>query len=195
MFKLDENVDRRVRADSKRNMETLLEAAMEVFRTSGVDAPVREIASKAKLGIGTLYRHFPQRSDLIIAVFQHEVNSCADTAYSLLQRHEPGDAVALWLQRYASFIEAKIGLATALHSGDPAYETLPAYFREKLLPALTMLLDRAVETGQIRADVAPSDLLIAVARLCMQSHDEGPEYSRRMVSLLVDGLRYGTTNP
>lgn len=186
-------LNKHTRADSKRNMETLLRAAMEVFTISGVDAPVREIASRANLGIGTLYRHFPQRSDLIIAVFQHEVDSCVDTAYTLLTHHEPGEAVALWLHRYASFIDTKRGLATALHSGDPAYDTLPAYFRERLLPALTMMLDRAVASGQIRSDVEPGDLLIAVARLCMQSQDEGPEYARRMVSLLVDGMRYGAT--
>src|ERR1041385_8997286 len=74
------SLERRVRADAQRNIEALLQAALTVFATSGVDAPVREIADKAGVGIGTLYRHFPQRADLIAAVFRHEIDACADAA-------------------------------------------------------------------------------------------------------------------
>ncbi len=188
------STDKRVRVDAQRNTDALLEAALAVFATSGVDAPVREIAEKAGVGVGTLYRHFPQRSDLIVAVFQHEVDACADAASVIAEEQEPGEALGRWMQRYAAFIATKRGLATALHSGNPAFETLPAYFLKRLLPAIQTLLEAAVAAGEVRADVEPGDLLRAVGNLCMQSHDEGPDHARRMVALLVDGLRYGASS-
>jgi AcrR family transcriptional regulator len=84
-----------LRADAQRNTDALLEAALAVFATSGVDAPVREIAVKAGVGVGTVYRHFPQRSDLIVAVFRHQVDGCADAAAVLAAEHAPGEALAL----------------------------------------------------------------------------------------------------
>jgi len=180
-----------VRADAQRNVDALLEAALAVFATSGVDAPVREIAVKAGVGVGTLYRHFPQRSDLIAAVFRREVDACATAAIALAAAHPPGEALARWMQRYAAFIATKRGLAAALHSGDPAFDSLPGYLKERLQPALRSLLDAGVAAGEIRADVDPSELLKAVGSLCMSARDLGPDYARRMVALLVDGLRFG----
>lgn len=185
---------RPLRADAQRNMDALLEAALAVFATSGVDAPVREIASKAGVGVGTVYRHFPQRADLIVAVFRHQVDACADAAPVLTAKYAPGEALALWMQRYADFIATKRGLATALHSGDPAYNTLPTYFDLRLRPALQALLDAAASVGEVRTDIEPNDLLKAVASLCMMADGDRTDYVRRMVALLVDGLRY-TTNP
>jgi AcrR family transcriptional regulator len=187
-----ERADRPVRADAKRNLGVLLKAAMEVFATSGVDAPVREIAEKAGVGVGTLYRHFPQRSDLIAAVFRQEVDACADAGPLLAQENEPGEALSKWMQRYVDFIAAKRGLAAALHSGDPAFDPLPIYFQQRLKPALLSLLDAAVAAGEVRPGVDPDDLLMAVASLAMPVRDGGPAQARRMVALLVDGLRYGT---
>jgi AcrR family transcriptional regulator len=189
-----DRADRPARADARRNTEALLKAARSVFATSGVDAPVREIAARAGVGVGTVYRHFPQRADLIAALFRHEVDACADAAQVLTTEHGPGEALALWMQRYMDFIAAKRGLATALHSGDPAFESLPAYFETRLRPALRGLLDAAVAAGEVRADVEPDDLLRAVARLSMSAHDEGAGPARRMVALLVDGLRYGANS-
>jgi AcrR family transcriptional regulator len=187
--------DRRVRADAQRNIDALLQAAMAVFADSGVDAPVREIAEKAGVGIGTIYRHFPQRSDLIVAVFRREVDACADAALVLAAEHEPGEALARWMQRYVDFISAKRGLAAALHSGDPAYNTLPAYFQKQLRPALQTLLEAAAAAGKVRGGVEPYELLRAVASLCTPAHDLGPDHARRMVDLLIDGLRYGAIAP
>jgi len=183
--------DRPVRADAQRNIDALLEAALAVFVTSGVDAPVREIVEKAGVGIGTFYRHFPQRADLVAAVFRHEIDACADAAQVLAAAHEPAEALAQWMQRYAAFIATKRGLASVLHSGNPAFDTLPAYFEQRLLPALRTLLDAAAAAGEIRGDIDADDLLKAVASLCMQTYNEGSDYARRMVALLVDGLRYG----
>jgi AcrR family transcriptional regulator len=182
---------RPVRADAQRNTNALLEAAMAVFATSGVDAPVREIAEKAGVGVGTVYRHFPQRSDLIVAVFRHEVDACADAALVLAAAHGPGDALARWIERYVDFVATKRGLAMALHSGNPAFDTLPAYFRQRLEPALRALLESATAAGEVRTDIAAEDLLGAVASLCRHAYEQGPEHARRMVALLVDGLRYG----
>lgn len=186
--------DRRVRADAQRNLDALLQTAKAVFTTSGVDAPVREIAEKAGVGIGTVYRHFPQRSDLIAAVFRREIDACADAAQILAVEHEPFEALANWVRRYAAFVATKRGLAKVLHSGDPAFDTLPAYFDQRLRPALQTLLEAGAAAGQVRGEVDANDLLVAVASLCMSAHSDGPGLAERMVALLVDGLRFGT-NP
>ena len=185
-----ERAPRRLRADAQRNIGSLLAAAKAVFGTSGVDAPAKEIADLAGVGVGTLYRHFPQRSDLVKAVLQHEIDARADAAPALAAVHEPGIALAKWLHRYTEFLTTKRGFATALHSGDPAFDALPGYFFQRLEPALGSLLDAAAAAGEIRADISAGDLLRAVALLCTPVSDEGIAYSRRMVTLLIDGLRY-----
>ncbi len=179
------------RADAQRKMSSLLQSAVEVFAKSGVDAPVREIAERAGVGLGTVYRHFPQRSDLIVAVFQTQVDACADAASVLAAKYEPGEALARWMQRYVDFITTKRGLAAALHSGDPAYSALPAYFNKRLQPALETLLDAAVAAKAVRPGIEAYDLLRAVATLCRGPQNKEPAYARKMVGLLVDGLRYG----
>jgi AcrR family transcriptional regulator len=182
---------RPLRADAQRNIDSLLDAAKTVFRTSSVDAPAKEIADLAGVGVGTLYRHFPKRSDLVRAVFQNEVDACADAAPALAGQHEPVMALEKWLHRYTEFLATKRGLASALHSGDPAFDALPGYFLERLGPALGSLLDAAVESGGIRAVASPKDILYAVSKLCLPVRDEEPGHGPRMVDLLVDGLQYG----
>jgi len=184
-----EGAPRRLRADAQRNIGSLLEAAKAVFGTSGVDAPAKEIADLAGVGVGTLYRHFPQRSDLVKAVLQREIDACADAALALAAANEPGAALTAWLHRYTGFLATKPGFAPALHSGDPAFDALPGYFFQRLEPALGSLLDAAAAAGEIRADISAGDLLRAVALLCMPVSDEGVVYSQRMVALLIDGLR------
>ncbi|MFY9863182.1 MAG: TetR family transcriptional regulator [Trebonia sp.] len=186
-----ERAPRRLRADAQRNIDSLLETAKTVFGTSGVDAPAKQIADLAGVGVGTLYRHFPQRSDLVKAVFQREVDACANAATMLAAAHEPGAALAKWLHRYTEFLATKRGLATALHSGDPAYCALPAYFMQRLGPALGSLLEAATASGEIRGGISAKDILHAVANLCVPVPGEGVAYSQRMVALLIDGLRYG----
>ncbi|WP_269857584.1 TetR/AcrR family transcriptional regulator [Streptomyces sp. RPT161] len=181
----------RVRADAQRSIDTLLTAAAEVFTVSGVDAPVRQITAKAGVGAGTLYRHFPQRSDLIAAVFRHEVDACADAAPSLVAQCEPVDALAQWLRRFAGFIATKRGLSAALHSGDPAYDSLPSYFQQRFVPVLGTLLDAAAKAGQIRSDIDPQDLLRAVGNLTLPAQEDDDGHTQRMIALLIDGLRYG----
>jgi AcrR family transcriptional regulator len=179
------------RADAQRKMNSLLKAATKVFAESGVDAPVREIAERAGVGLGTVYRHFPQRSDLIVAVFQSNVDACADAASALANEHPPITALSLWLERYVDFIGTKLGLCKALYSGDPAYKALPEYFNKRLRPALRTLLDAATKAKTVRPGADPDDLLVAVANLCSAGYGRDPQHARRMVRLLVDGLRYG----
>lgn len=181
----------KIRIDVQRNINALLEAAKEVFTISGVDAPVREIASKAGVGIGTLYRNFPHRADLIAAVFRHEVDDFMDLAPTLKQDYQPSEALAQFMLRYVDFIAFKRGLSVALYSGDKAYESLPAYLHKRLEPLLKELLENAVSAGEVRGGVAPYDLLRAVGNLSATSDGSGAEHARRMVNLLVDGLRYG----
>ncbi len=153
-------------------------------------SPTRPVSASA-----TLYRHFPQRSDLIIAVFRKEVDACAGAASILAAEHGPGEALASWMQRFVDFVATKRGLGAALHSGDPAYESLPVYFEERLVPALQSLLDAAAAAGEVRADIDANELLNAAAVLGGSAHLAAPGQSRRMVALLVDGLRYGASAP
>ncbi len=182
---------RPMRADGQRKLAALLEAAIRIFAKSGVDAPVREIAEAAGVGLGTVYRHFPQRSDLIAAVFQSQVKACADAATVFAGKYGPAEALSRWMQRYVDFIGTKQGLAAALHSGDQAYSALPHYFDEHLRPALKGLLDEAVRAKAIRSGIEPKELLGAVGTLCCQGPHMDVASARRMVNLLIDGMRYG----
>ena len=187
--------ERRVRADAQRNLDALLEAAKAVFVTAGVDAPVREIAAKAGVGVATVYRHFPRRADLVAAVFRREMDACADAAPALAAEQAPFEALASWMGRFADFIATKRGLATALHSGDPAFEGLMGQFERRLRPAYRTLFGAAVAAGQVRADVDGDEILSAVASLCMSAYNVGPGHAERMVALLLDGLRCGARAP
>lgn len=182
---------RPVRADARRNVEALLKAAAEVFDAMGVDAPVKEIADRAGVGVGTLYRHFPQRPDLIKAIIRKEVDACADAAATLSASRPPVEALELWMQGLVDLAATKRGLAPALHSGDPAYRALPDYVVGRLAPALRGLLDVAAATGMVRGDVDAKELLLAGMRVASPASEGDSAQARRMVALLVDGLRFG----
>src|SRR6185369_8878736 len=109
-----QGTDKRIRADARRSLDALVNAAKAVFATSGVDAPVREIADKAGVGIGTLYRHFPQRADLVTAVFRSEIEACADATPLFAAQYLPGEALERWVERFVGFIATKRGLVVAL---------------------------------------------------------------------------------
>jgi AcrR family transcriptional regulator len=184
---------RRRRADAQRNVGFLLEAAKTVFATSGVDAPAKEITDQAGVGVGTLYRHFPRRSDLVAAVLHNEIDACAEAGPALSDANEPATALTKWLHRYTEFVGTKRGLATALHSGDPAFDALPAYFMQRLEPVVGSLLEAAVATGRIRADTSAKDLLHAIALLCQPVPGEELGYNQRLVAIFIDGLLHTAT--
>ncbi|MGW0336348.1 TetR/AcrR family transcriptional regulator [Streptomyces sp. NPDC003011] len=178
------------RKDARRNKETLLDAAAAVFVTSGVEAPVRDIAAKAGVGMGTIYRHFPTRADLIIAVYRHQVDACAEAGPALLAAGPtPHAALGRWIDLFVDFLVTKHGLAAALRSDEAGFETLHAYFLDRLLPVCTQLLDAAAASGEIRSDLSAYHLMRGVGNLCIGA-DSDPRYdARRLVELLVAGLR------
>src|ERR1700738_3034261 len=143
----------RKRADARRNEETLLEAAAAAFIASGVDAPVRDIAAKAGVGVGTIYRHFPTRADLIVAVYRHQVEACVEAGPALLANSDsPHTALARWIDLFVDFLVTKHGLAEALQSDAATFVTLHAYFIDRLVPVCAELLDAAARAGEICPD-------------------------------------------
>jgi AcrR family transcriptional regulator len=177
------------RADARRNEETLLDAAAAIFVTSGVEAPVRDIAAKAGVGTGTIYRHFPTRADLIIAVYRHQVEACAEAGPALLATcATPHAALARWIDQFVDFLVTKHGLAGVLQSDNAGFDALHTYFLDRLLPVCTQLLDAAVAAGEVRSDLDAYVLMRGVGNLCVGAgHD--PRYdARRLVELLVAGL-------
>ena len=183
----------RRRADARRNVDALIEAARTVFATSGVDAPAKEITDLAGVGVGTQYRHFPQRSDLVRAVVESGIGAVADAGPALIAGHEPAEALIKWIHLFAELLATKRGLASALHSGDPAFEGLPGYFLQRLGPALAALLDAAVADGTVRDDIGGEDLLHAITQLSQPVPGRGPELNQRILAVLLDGLRSGAT--
>ncbi|WP_394814799.1 TetR/AcrR family transcriptional regulator [Streptomyces millisiae] len=184
-----EAAPRRRRADARRNVDALIEAAHTVFATSGVDAPAKEITDLAGVGVGTLYRHFPHRSDLVKAVVESGIDAVADAGPALSAAHEPAEALTRWIQRFTELLATKRGLASALHSGDPAFAELPDYFLRRLVPALAALLDDAVADSTVRDDIGAEELLHTLIQLCQPVPGHGPEHNQRVVGVLVDGLR------
>ena len=180
----------RKRADARRNERTLLDAAAAVFLTSGVEAPVRDIAARAGVGVATIYRHFPTRADLIIAVFRHQVEACAEAGPVLLATSAtPHAALGRWINLFVDFLVTKHGLASALQSDSSGFEALHTYFLDRLVPVCTQLLDAAVAAGEIAPGTHAYELMRGIGNLCI-GRDGDPRYDpRRLVGLLLRGLR------
>lgn len=177
------------RSDARRNEQTLLEAAAAAFVESGVDVHVREIAARAGVGVGTIYRHFPTRADLIVAVYQHQVEACAEAGPALLaEGGSPHAALGRWVDMFVDFLVTKHGLAAALRSDDAAFQKLHAYFIGRLEPVCARLLDAAAEAGEIREGTVALELMMGVGNLCIGSENNPHYNARNMVRLLIGGL-------
>ncbi|HTI23978.1 MAG TPA: TetR/AcrR family transcriptional regulator [Kutzneria sp.] len=178
------------RADAVRNQQTLLSAAAEVFVTSGVDAPIREIAAKAGVGMGTIYRHFPTRADLITAVYQHQIEACAEAGPTLLaDADSPFEALRRWIDLFVDFLVTKHGLADALQSDSSRFAALHTYFLERLEPVCAELIAAAVAAGDIKPGIQPYELMRGIGNLCV-GRDGDPRYDpRRLIEPLLNGLR------
>jgi AcrR family transcriptional regulator len=178
------------RADAVRNEQTLLAAAAAVFVASGVDAPIREIATRAGVGIGTIYRHFPTRADLIVAVFRHQVEACAEAGPTLLAGADsPFGALRQWVDLFVDFLVTKHGLAKALQSDGDGFEALHTYFLDRLIPVCGQLLDAAVLAGEVAPGMTGYELMRGIGSLCAGRGND-PDYDpRRLVELLLLGLR------
>jgi AcrR family transcriptional regulator len=190
---------RTMRVDARRNYDRLLDAASSAFFERGVGVPLEEVARRAGVGIGTLYRHFPTRDAIIEAVYRHEVEQLCDSVEALLLERPPGDALELWLHEFLDYVAAKRGMAEALKSMVGADSELFAEARCRVSNAIEQLVAAGVAAGTIRDDVSPPDLLWAVSGICVATdRDDWREYADRMVALLMDGMRYGapaTTEP
>ncbi|MEU9699701.1 TetR/AcrR family transcriptional regulator [Streptomyces sp. NPDC047981] len=181
------------RKDARRNQQTLLEAAAAAFVASGVDAPVRDIAARAGVGMGTIYRHFPTRADLVIAVYRHQVDACAEAGPGLLASGPtPYAALTRWVDLFVDFLVTKHGLAAAMQGDGPGFEALHAYFLERLVPVCTQLLDAAVAADEIRTDLDAYQLMRGIGNLCIGAESDPRYDARRLVALLVAGLRQPT---
>ena len=180
----------RKRADARRNEAALLDAAAAAFVESGVNVPVREIAARAGVGVGTIYRHFPTRADLIVAVYRHQVEACAEAGPTLLAESDtPHHALARWIGMFIDFLVTKHGLAEVLRSDDTAFQTLHAYFIDRLVPVCAELLEATAAAGEIRPGQDAYELLRGVGNLCVGAGGD-PRYNpRHLVELLITGLR------
>ncbi|MDJ0463938.1 TetR/AcrR family transcriptional regulator [Streptomyces sp. H27-C3] len=178
------------RADAQRNQQTLLTAAAAVFVTSGVDAPIREIAARAGVGMGTIYRHFPTRADLVVAVYRHQVETCAEAGPHLLaDADSPLEALRQWADLFVDFLVTKHGLANAMQSESSGFDALHTYFLDRLVPVCAQLLDAAAEADEIRPGTHAYELMRGIGNLCI-GRDSDPRYDpRRLVQLLLLGLQ------
>jgi AcrR family transcriptional regulator len=180
------------RADARRNEQTLLDAAAAVFVTTGVEAPLREIAAKAGVGTATISRHFPTRADLVIAVYRHQVDALAEAGPALLVTSvAPRAALGQWIDLFVDFLVTKLGLAAVLQSDDPCYDPLHSYFLERLEPVCTQLLDAAAEAGEISPGQDAYELMRGIGGLCAGAGNNSRYNARHLVGLLVAGLRPG----
>jgi AcrR family transcriptional regulator len=179
------------RADARRNRDRLLEVASEAFTEYGADASLEDMARRAGVGIGTLYRHFPSRAALLEAVFRRNVDQLCDGAVELLETLPPEQALDQWMRRFVSYVAKKKGLAMHLKSVLSADSTLFAYSQERMLATIRQLVEAAIAAGAIRADVGSEDLLRALSGVCLMADGPGwQDQACRISALLMDGLRY-----
>jgi AcrR family transcriptional regulator len=175
----------------RRSGQALLDAAAEVFVESGVDAPVREIAARAGVGMGTIYRHFPTRPELVVAVYRHQVEACAEAGPRLLSESAtPEVALREWVALFVDFLVTKHGLAGALHGDDAGSDALHAYFVDRLVPVCGSLLDAArADRGLPGQESALNgySLLKGVGNLCIGAASDADYDAERLVQALVSG--------
>jgi AcrR family transcriptional regulator len=183
--------ERGLRADARRNRDALLAAGAEVFAERGPDASLEEIARRAGVGIGTLYRHFPDRDALTEAVYRNEVERLCDGVDLLLAENSPDEALARWMGNFASYAAAKRGMMVALKSSLGADSELFTYSGRRIRESLGALVGAAVAAGSIRSDIDTEALLTGMRGICMAG-DSAVDVERctMLINLLVDGLRY-----
>jgi AcrR family transcriptional regulator len=185
---------RKPRADSARNRQLLIDNAKAAFAASGVNVPLEEIARRAGVGIGTLYRHFPTRQAMMEAVYRREVEQLAEVVPQLLEKSAPGEALHRWMHLFVDYIATKRLIVP--HLGPPTGQSSALYASsaELITGALSTLVKHAIAARDVRKDVNPSDLLRAMIGVTYQNPDAGWEASaRRIIDLLMDGLKTKST--
>jgi AcrR family transcriptional regulator len=180
------------RADACRNRDRLLEVASGAFARDGVEAALERIAKDAGVGIGTLYRHFPNRDALMEAVYRHNLDQLICDADELSANKPPVEALEEFMQRFVAYVATKKGLAMHLKTVLSADSDLFTSSQERMNATVTRLVAAAVESGGIRTDVDAGDLIRALAGVCMTSDmSVSQEQPCRIAKLLMDGMRYG----
>jgi AcrR family transcriptional regulator len=182
--------DRKPRADAQRNRERILEVAKKEFTRSGANASLEEIAKKAGVGPGTLYRHFPTREDLLIAVYRSEVEKLAAAERTFAGKLPPVEALRAWLLLFVDAVEAKQIIAPVFNTlvGDPKKVFEASY--TQIHEALRALVKRAIKSGDIRKDLDPIDLLRAIVGVAnVATSPDWQQSARRLVDILIAGAR------
>jgi AcrR family transcriptional regulator len=179
---------RPMRADARRNYERLVGAAREVFAESGGDASMDAIAKHAGVGVGTLYRHFPKRINIVEAVYRTDVDELVAAAERLVEEPDPWAAVVGWLQAFVRYAQTKRTLINELHEAFEKNPQLRLASRERIEGALAIVLHRAQQAGVARTDVDESDLIQLLSSICM-SATVTADQSERLLGMIEDGLR------
>ncbi len=183
---------RPLRADARRNRDRLLEAAVHAFADDGPDASLDAIARSAGVGIGTLYRHFPTREALVEAVYRNELEKLCDAVAELLETTPPDEALRAWMDRFVDYMTTKRELAGALRAVIASGGNPFAQSRDRLTAAITTLLRAGAAAGSVRTDVEPEDVLTSLSGITLAAGEpERRDQARRMLDLLMDGLRHG----
>lgn len=173
----------------RRNQQGLLDAAAAVFVTSGVEAPVREIAAKAGVGVGTIYRHFPTRPELVVAVYRHQVEACAEAAPRLLaESATPEAALRAWVALFVEFLATKHGLASALQGDSAGSDALHTYFVGRLVPVCDSLLEAARQSVDTAPPIDAYNILKGIGNLCIGAASDTRYDAATLVQLLISGL-------
>jgi AcrR family transcriptional regulator len=181
---------RKPRADSARNRQLLIDTAKQGFSELGLNVSLEEIARRAGVGIGTLYRHFPSREAVVEAVYRREVEQLAEAVPQLLETSPAGEALHKWMHLFVDYIATKRVIAPSLATAAGRTSALYATSAELITRAVSTLVKRAVASGDVRKDIDPSDLLRALVGVSYGNPDAGWEASaRRLVDILMDGLR------
>lgn len=176
-----------IRVDARRNREKLLRVATAAFAgAQGRPVSLESIARDAGVGIGTLYRHFPSREALVEAIYRAELAEVAAAAEQLLTRHPPAIALRRWMDRYASFVSAKRGMAESLHAIFDSGALAPSQTRDSIVGAVDMLLRAGADDGTLRSDVQADDVVSSLIGIFLASGS--PEQTGRMLDLLTAGV-------
>lgn len=182
---------RPLRADAQRNRDRLLEAAVSAFSREGPDVTLDAIAKDAGVGIGTLYRHFPTREALVEAAYRNELARLCDAVADLLRIMPPDDATRAWMDRFVDYMTTKRGMADALRAVIASGGNPFAQSRDRLVGAITALLQAGAAAGTIRPDIEPADVLASLSGVSLAAGEPAQrDQARRLLDLLMDGLRY-----
>jgi AcrR family transcriptional regulator len=177
-----------MRADARRNHDRLVEAAREVFSSRGCEASIEEIAKTADVGVGTLYRHFPRRIDLVEAVYREDVDGLVTLAASVSAEREPWEALVAWLEGFVHYAQAKRTFLAELHEAFEKIPDLALTSREKIGGAAGTVLQRAQQAGAARLDLDSTDLMQLVGGMCM-ARNATLEQNERLLTFVLDGIR------